>query len=373
MTGFAAGPRTARRAALLAVVALALAAAAPSAQARPRLRCTSGTTLLVNGPLRVFAIGFRDSDERGHDHYACLGGRGRPLRVGQDDDGPDASIERMLGYSFAGGRYLLAAIYGEDEAGANGDYAVFDLRTRQRIASTDLLADLEVGAQYALAADGSLALGDEGVVTLRRPGAARQTLSRAGVTAGEVALSGSTLYWTETPQGAPPATRSASLGGGPAPAGERLEPVAVRRGGACTRRPGTTVLQSSRLRVLRRGASLIACRFGGDPLVRLPADTSAADLRVVADRWLLVRAGARALVIDMRTRRTVTQADAPAESALLDNGTLAWIDAGGRLLAAAPGAAPTELAPGGASALAASRTTVYWTAGGAPQRFRPGT
>jgi hypothetical protein len=73
----------------------------------------------------------------------------------------------------------------------------------------------------------------------------------------------------------------------------------------------------------------------------------------------------------MRSRRTVTTVDAPAETALLDNGTLAWIDAGGRLLAAAPGAAPNVLVPSGASALASSRTTIYWTAGGMPQRFRP--
>jgi hypothetical protein len=47
------------------------------------------------------------------------------------------------------------------------------------------------------------------------------------------------------------------------------------------------------------------------------------------------------------------------------------MEAGGRLLVAAPGAAPDELAASGASAPASSRTTVYWTAGGAPQRFRP--
>ncbi len=317
---------------------------------------------------------FRDSDERGHDHYACLGGRGRPLAVGQDDDGPDASVERMLAYSFAGGRYLLAAIYGEDEAGANGDYNVFDLRARRRVSSTDLLVDLEAGAQFALAADGRMAIADDGTVQLWPLGFSdgrAQALSPTGATAGDIALSGTTLYWTETPQGAPPVARSAPLGGDPAPAGARLEPVEIRRGGACTRRSGTTVLQSSRVRVLRRGAGYVACRFGDGRALRLPAATSVADLRVVADRWLFVRAGAGVRVIDMRSLQTVTRADSPAESALLDDGTLAWTEAGGRLLSAAPGAAPSELAATGASALAASRTTVYWTAGGAPQRFAP--
>jgi hypothetical protein len=76
-------------------------------------------------------------------------------------------------------------------------------------------------------------------------------------------------------------------------------------------------------------------------------------------------------MIDTRARRTVTVADAPVETTLLDDGTLAWVESGGRLLAAAPGAAPDELAASGASALASSRTAVYWTADGAPQRFRP--
>jgi hypothetical protein len=359
-----------RRAALLAAVALALAATAPPADAKPGCR-RSGTTLLVNGPLRIFAISFRDSDERGHDHYACLGGRGRPLRVGQDDDGPDASVERMLAYSFVGGRYLLAAIYGEDEAGQVGDYSVFDLRTRRRVSMTDLDVDLEVGPQYGLAADGSMVIGDDGVVKLLRPGASSQVLSAAGVTAGDVALSGATAYWTDAPQGAPPVARSAALGGDLAPAGERLEPVELHRGGACTRRSGMTVLQSSRVRVVLRGAALFACRFGDARAVRLPADVAIAGVRVVADRWLLARGDAGARVIDMRSLRTVTRTDPFSETALLDNGTLAWTDAAGRLLAAAPGAAPQELAASGASALASSRTTVYWTAGGAPQRFRP--
>jgi hypothetical protein len=364
------GATCVRRAVLLVAAAL-LFAAAPSADAKPRLRCSSGTTLLVDGPLRIFAVAFRDRDERGHDHYACLGGRGRPLRVGQDDDGPDAAVERMLDYSFAGGRYLLAAIYGEDEAGQNGDYTVFDLRAHRRVAKTDLLVDLEAGAQFGLAADGSLVVGDEGVVSLLRAGSPKQGLSPAGVTAGDVALSGTTLYWTETPQGAPPVARSAQLGGAAAPPGDRLEPVEIRRGGACTRRSGETVLRSSRVRVLRRGTGYVACRFGDGRAVRLPAETSAADLRVVADRWLFVRAGARAQVIDMRSLQTVTQVDAPAATALLDDGTLAWNEAGGRLLAAAPGAAPHELAATGAGALASSRTTVYWTADGTPQRFQP--
>ena len=358
-----------RRAALLAAVALALAAAAPSAGARPRLRCASGTTLLVNGPLRIFEIPFRDSDEHGHDQYACLAGRGRPLFVGQDGEGPGVGLARQLAYSFAGGRYLLSATYGEGEGGASGDYAVYDLRTRRRLLTTDLLADPAVGAQYAFAADARLVLADDGVVQLLRPGSPSEPLSPAGVTAAEIALAGTTLYWTETPQSAPPVARSAQLGGDPAPAGDRLEPVEIHRGGACTRRSGTTVLQSSRVRVLRRGARLVACRFGDALAVRLPADSK--DLRVVADRWLLLRAGPRARVIDMRARRTVTVAAAPLESALLDNGTLAWIEAGGRLLAAAPGEAPDELAASGASGLASSRTTVYWTAGGAPQRFQP--
>ena len=353
---------------LLAAAALALAAAAPSADARPRLRCSSGSTLLVNGQLRIFSVAFRDDDESGTDHYACLEGHGRPLWVGQDGEGPGVGLERMLAYSFAGGRYLLSALYAESEGGPSGDYMIFDLRAGKRISSTALNIG-EIEADFAFVADGRMVKADDQVVELHRPRVGSRKLSTPGVIAGDLALSGTTLYWTESPEGAPPVVRSAPLGGDPGPAGDRLAPVGLHRGGSCTRRSGTTVLQSSRVRVLRRGARVLACRFGDALAVGLPADST--DLRVVADRWLFLRSGTRARVIDMRSRRTVTQADAPVESTLLDNGTLAWIEAGGRLLAATPGAALHELAASGASALASSRTTVYWTAAAAPQRFQP--
>ena len=132
--------------------------------------------------------------------------------------------------------------------------------------------------------------------------------------------------------------------------------------------------RTPRVRVLRRGAALFACDVRDARVLRLPAGTSAGGLRIAGDRWLLAAAGDRAVVIDVRNRRTVTRIDAPSDSVLLRNGALAWIDTAGHLLAAAPGAAqPTLLEPAGATALAGSRRSVYWTADGAPHRWGPVT
>jgi hypothetical protein len=69
----------------------------------------------------------------------------------------------------------------------------------------------------------------------------------------------------------------------------------------------------------------------------------------------------------------VTEADRAGPEVLLQDGTLAWTDATGRLLAQTPGSPPVELAPASAapSRPAAARRAVYWTEAGAARRYRP--
>jgi hypothetical protein len=94
------------RTALAAAAALLFAAAVPSAHAA--VRCTSGSTIFLDGNVRIFSIPFKDDDEVRPFHYACLGGRGRPLLVGTDGEGPGVALGYMPAYAFAGGRYLMA-------------------------------------------------------------------------------------------------------------------------------------------------------------------------------------------------------------------------------------------------------------------------
>ena len=95
--------------------------------------------------------------------------------------------------------------------------------------------------------------------------------------------------------------------------------------------------------------------------------------QIAGDRWLLLRGELSARVVDSRTGRAVTVLEGVAQSALLRDGTLAWLDAGGTLLAQAPGSPAVELAPASAapSPPAAARRAVYWTENGVPRRYPP--
>ena len=73
-------------------------------------------------------------------------------------------------------------------------------------------------------------------------------------------------------------------------------------------------------------------------------------------------------MVDSRTGRTVTRASGVSAATLLRDGTLAWIDIGGAVHVAAPGATPLVVGEG-ASRLAAARRAVYWTGATGPRRF----
>jgi hypothetical protein len=76
-------------------------------------------------------------------------------------------------------------------------------------------------------------------------------------------------------------------------------------------------------------------------------------------------------VIDMRTRDTVQHEQSVAQATLLVDGTLAWIELGGRLLARSPGADALVLSENAPGLLAAARRAIYWTENGVAKVYRP--
>jgi hypothetical protein len=354
------------------VVALLLAVLAPTAEAkRPKLRCSAGVTLFAEGKLRLFGVHYRTSDEEGYQEYACVGRRARPLEVGGVGHDSGVGSGATPAYALGGSRWLGSFHITDGEAGGYGYFRLVDLRTRRGLAAPETSYSL-VAPEFRVAEDGSLVT-DTREVRVQAAGSRRSTLlSAPGVLATDLALAGNVVYWTEHPKGAPAVARSATLAGLPAdgPEAHMLEPVRPRAiGGACVAHRGRTIAASRSVRVYERGGRRRACRIGGSGPVGLGAAGAPAP-RIVKDRWLLTGA----VVIDMRSRDTVTTvAGGIRRSTLLDDGTLAWIDDGGRVLVQRPaGDAPAELAPASPapSALAASRKTVYWTADGVAHGVR---
>lgn len=362
-------------------LALLLGALGPATEAKgARLRCDAGVTLFVEGKLRIFGVRYRTADEWGYEEYACVGTLSRPRYVG----GVGASTGTGSGdtpmYAFGGGRYLATYSVSDGEGGPSASFEMYDLRTRRSVAYANA-GCCESVPEFRVASNGALVTADEQVEVRKPRTKGFTTLSTPGIPATDLALAGNTVYWTERPAGGAPIVRSASLEGVAAgPEARALEPVRPRaKGGACTAARGMTIVSSSSVRVYEpaKGGRL-ACLIGGRRRVRIGSRAAPTPL-IVNDRWLLsIGKGspASAKVIDMKTGETVTTVDTPGvlQASLLTDGTLAWIEDGGRLLAQRPnGDAPVELAPASAApgALATSRRTVYWTSAGAPQSARP--
>ncbi len=338
---------------MLAAAAVILSVAAP-------VHCDAGATMYVDGPLRVFGTAFREHEGGntvvGHNQYACVGGR-RATPLGTDFESTGAFGGGIPKYVFAGGRYLAVASYDYGEGGEDQSLDVVDLRTRRRLKSVNGLWDDDAGPVIRLSANGDLVTGDDGLVTVHPLGGEDSVLSNDGA---DLAVAGTTVYWTE-----PGGPRSATLPGRPSEEPDDvLAPVAFSHDNPCDSRPGTTLARTPHVRVVRRGRTTVACQVGSRRAVTLPRGVD--DLHVAGDRWLVASAGDDATVIDTRKRRVVTKAFRGVRQALLANGTLVVNDGAGTLKAYAPGAAPTTLEAVGATALASTDTTVYWTAGGAP-------
>jgi hypothetical protein len=353
------------RLALLASLTVALLAAPADAEAK--VRCGSGTTLFVQGKVRIFGVHYATRDESGYDEYACARRSGRPLFLGGTGSTTGTGSADTPVYAIGGGRYIGAYHVTDGEGGPDAWYTVDDVKTRKTVIFANSVFDDEIVPQIRVAADGSLlAVGEQ--VTLRRHHPRRtRVLSTPGVLATDLALAGDVAYWTEHPDGGPAVVRSFTLSGVPAGGeGRPLEPIRPRlHGGACRVARGHTLAASPSVRVYRRAGTRFACRVGRAGRVRL---AGGAPPVITADRWLL----AGGSVWDMRTRKRMISASGVERATQLRDGTLAWIDPAGGVLVQRPGQlAPTVLADGGASALASSRRVVYWTAAGTPHGERP--
>jgi hypothetical protein len=349
---------------LLLVTSLALLAMAAPAEAKPR--CTSGGTILADGPLRIFELPYRSRLDVGWTDWACLGRHAKPLHVGNDFDGGEGGTDTWE-YAFAGGRYLAVAFTDTGENGADGTYFVWDLRTRRQIRWADATWDFDHYPDMRLSPHGDIvAIEEENRLEVIPVRGHRRTLSRD---AHDLGLAGTTVYWTEAG-----AARSATLPGAASTAPDRhVIPPYFKPESSCERRPGTTLERTGLVRVARQGGKLFACRLRHRPVLSLPSHLVASTLRVAKDRWLagVDTCSHAAFVFDLRSGRTVTELPFQARwsAALLDDGTLAWIDDAGALFAQAPDSGQATTLATSASALASSGTTAYWTAGGTPHSW----
>jgi hypothetical protein len=344
----------------LLMVSIAWLAVAAPASAKPR--CNSGGTIMADGPLRVFEVRQDTRLEVGWTDWACLGRPATPLPVSKDVDAGEGGIDTSE-YAFAGGRYLAVASINDGANGGDGSYAVWDLRSRRIVRQVDAAWDFHHFPDLRLSPNGDIAAIEEEsrLEVIPRRGK-RLTLSSDE---HDLALAGTTVYWTEA--GAP---RSATL---PGPASTAPDHHLIRwyfkPESVCERKPGTSLLRTGLVRVARHSGRLFACRLRHKPVLPLPSHLAPATLRAANDRWLfgVDTCSHAAVVFDLRSGRTVTELPFKARWAatLLDDGTLAWIGDAATLFAQAPDAPEATTLATGASALASTGTTVYWTAGGA--------
>jgi hypothetical protein len=326
----------------------------------PPVNCNSGATVFVDGPLRVFGKGFHthegEQTEDGHKQYACLSGR-HTVAVGEDvvTNGTYGAAPEK--YVFAGRRYLAAASYEEGEGGATQFLEVYDLRTGKHRSVNATQLDGAKVPNIRLSANGDLVVDADGALTAYPFAGGKQVLADKDAT--EPAVAGTTVYWT-----LPDGPHSAVLAGTPsAEPDDVLEPVKFSRKNYCDSRAGRTILRTPRIRVVRKGKTTTACRVGSGRAVLFTEPTP--DLHVAGDRWLSAGDGEQAKVYDLRSLQLVTIAPPAVSRALLPDGTLVWSTASGELDVRAPGAAAaTTLEAAGASAVATTGNTVYWTAGG---------
>jgi hypothetical protein len=338
-----------------------LAVLALCAPAQAKVACGDGTTAFVDGKLRIFGVHYKTSFEEGFEEYACLGRRMKPLYVGGVGSDSGVGFSQTQAYAHAG-RYLASYDYSDGEGGPDSDVSVQDLRRRRTVSFLNL-ACCEGVPPLRLAANGTLAVlapGDGLVV--KAPGRRGRLL--AGEGARDLAMHGGTVYWTE--RGVAHSSGLPGVGGGEATA---LEPVRLhRRGGRCAAARGRTIVATGSVRVYETGDGRFACRIGERRRFALAGSSAP---RIVGDRWLLVFGEGTARVVDSRTGRTVTRAASASQATLLRDGTLAWIEMSGRLLARAPGADAVALSENAPGLLAAARRAVYWTENGVPKVYRP--
>ena len=346
---------------ILGLTVLAVLAMCVPAQAK--VRCGDGTTAFVDGKLRIFGVHYETSFEEGFEEYACLGRRMKPLLVGGvgADQGVGSSETPVYAHS---GRYLASYEQSDSEGGPDADVRVVDLRRRRTVMFANL-ACCEWRPSLRLATNGAVAVLSPGEgLFVKAPGRRARSLAAEGSGARDLALHGGTVYWTEGGQ-----ARSAGIPGADGGEAHALEPVRLRRrGGRCAAARGRTIVASGSVRVYETPDGRRACRIGARRSIGLAGSSPP---RIVGDRWVLAFGEGSARVIDMRTRETVQHERSVAQATLLSDGTLAWIELGGRLLARPPGADAVVLSENAPGLLAAARRAVYWTENGVPKVYRP--
>ncbi|MEA2125639.1 MAG: hypothetical protein QOI80_2421, partial [Solirubrobacteraceae bacterium] len=263
-------------------------------------------------------------------------------------------------YAYDGRRYLAGYDTEDGEGGPSAHLSVTDLRTGRSFGFTNVACCEGVPA-FRAARDGSLvALTPGEDLFVKRPGHRARTLS--STTPRDLAMRGGTVYWTES--GVARSTVLDGIGGGEV---LMLEPVRMDRRAGCE---GRAIAAAGSVRVLARGDRRVGCRIGGP--ARFPAGAAGDPLpRIVGGRWLLRRTAGTARVMDTRSGHAVALAAGVRDATLLRDGTLAWIDDAGRVLARPPGGDALTLSTGEASALAAARRAVYWTEAGVAKVYRP--
>jgi hypothetical protein len=366
------------------IISLLLAAAlsAPSRAAKSRVSCHAGTAIITQGALRVFGLPFRASAEgvfRGTSVYACLpGGAAVQLGAVGADQGTDSTTIDQL--AFDGSRYLATRTTDDGEGGPGVTFGVADLRTARSGGFANGVGGFASPPTFRVLFGGALLTSDDGV---RRVAFTNRSGSGSPIaaTGTEVAVSGSTAYWTQRSDGtttaqslripgrvaAPENTIFGSIDGLPLPRSR------------CEQRTGQTIARTQLVRVFASGRSVFACRDDRGGVLLLGRHTEPDQLRIVGDRWLLTLLPhdptGLAAVYDMKALAEVTAVPAAAGPisswSLLPNGALAWIQRGVLYAQAATASAPTELASAGdaPTALASANHTVYWTTGDAPHRF----
>jgi hypothetical protein len=341
---------------LVAAVALVPLLLPSASNATP---CRATPRILTAQTLTIFGVRYHDQGG-GVLEYACLGPKARPLFVGSEDDNYGG---RTQAYAYDGARFLATHNLDIGEGGGDANLEVFDLKTHHTIGFRPAVeADFGDPPPFRVTAGGGLvAQQDDGAITYFPPRGARTVLSTPGAHGDEVALMGSTAYWTEGET-----ARSAQIAGPPTPVENQIVPhVDVPRPSSrCESQAGRTIAGTARVRVFVHGNRALVCRAHGVRRSTIPRG----DVRIAADRWVLVAGHAGALtLLDGLGREPTRRIAQTTSSTLLPDGTLAWIDRSGALQRQTPSAtAPDTLAPVAdlPTALASSTKTIYWTTSG---------
>ena len=324
----------------IALLVLALMVVVSPAPAEAKVRCSSGTTAFVSGDLRIFGVHYSTPDEWGFDEYACLG----------RDAAAAAGRRRGVDHRHRVGRHArLRRGARRAAAGRLRDRATARAARRRRSRCSICARRRAINFMNVACCDGVpafrvtsagaivlLSAGEDLVVKER--GHARRAVPVARRRPTDLATSGDTVYWYE---GGAAKTTTLAV----ADTGRMLEPVRLRRrGGPCAAMRGRTIAASGSVRVVRRGGRHVACRIGLDGRFRVG---TAGDPAPSDRRRPLAAPSPRERASRSSThgpRRAVTTAGPAAAADLLRDGTLAWLDEGGRLARRRPGRRPVVLA-----------------------------